>query len=588
MSKILTTKDNKILIDTNKKIYTIEKIGATIKTNGVWQGTKINVGDYVENLYFNTKLSIEEVYKICDSLNLDGTTQYMGLLYCDEKNNMVVVVDYREVFSDGVTILVAIDGFSGYLFNTNKSLEQAEGISSAGWIADIPSDFPYPVNSNVISSFDDGDGFVVKLPDVDTSQLVSTTPFTKTSGEIVELSGEYDGNTIETEVKNFYVGTAVPNTGYVENVYFNINLSVEEVVEILSKINLNFEDNMEGIIYFGDSAIGFAKTITDDPTYLIGDLSFENVYFSSIPEEYGWGIGFYGWKPDFNGEIKINSTVYPNYDIIPIGSQNNKLSSLFSTTPFEMVSGINVKELIENKKIPLNIKVSGGNGGSSGEQERSLKKYLDLTKNCYEMFSFSNNSLFKSEELEDILKYNDTENVANIEYMFYACTSLTSIPLISMKNVRLMSYAFSECESLRELHIEKLVGSSLSPSEHTISYCYELTKVEIDSFEADYIDYCFYECYSLRTLIIREFTKDPSEIYGEEVFEGCYHFDGTQDDDYNPDEDMDGYIYVPRKYINSLSNSEVFSPYADQIRALEDYTVDGTTTGELDENKINE
>lgn len=47
-----------------------------------------------------------------------------------------------------------------------------------------------------------------------------------------------------------------------------------------------------------------------------------------------------------------------------------------------------------------------------------------------------------------------------------------------------------------------------------------------------------------------------------------------------------GHIYVPSALIEDYKAATNWSTYADQFRALEDYTVDGTTTGELDESKI--
>ena len=47
-----------------------------------------------------------------------------------------------------------------------------------------------------------------------------------------------------------------------------------------------------------------------------------------------------------------------------------------------------------------------------------------------------------------------------------------------------------------------------------------------------------------------------------------------------------GYIYVPRALVDSYKAASKWSTYANQFRALEDYTVDGTTTGALDETKI--
>lgn len=47
-----------------------------------------------------------------------------------------------------------------------------------------------------------------------------------------------------------------------------------------------------------------------------------------------------------------------------------------------------------------------------------------------------------------------------------------------------------------------------------------------------------------------------------------------------------GFVYVPSALIAGYQAATNWSVYAAQIRALESYTVDGTTTGELDAAKI--
>ena len=47
-----------------------------------------------------------------------------------------------------------------------------------------------------------------------------------------------------------------------------------------------------------------------------------------------------------------------------------------------------------------------------------------------------------------------------------------------------------------------------------------------------------------------------------------------------------GYIYVPSALIEQYKAATNWSAYSAQFRALEDYTVDGTITGELDPAKI--
>lgn len=47
-----------------------------------------------------------------------------------------------------------------------------------------------------------------------------------------------------------------------------------------------------------------------------------------------------------------------------------------------------------------------------------------------------------------------------------------------------------------------------------------------------------------------------------------------------------GFVYVPSALVDGYKAATNWSVYAAQIRALESYTVDGTTTGELDAAKI--
>ena len=47
-----------------------------------------------------------------------------------------------------------------------------------------------------------------------------------------------------------------------------------------------------------------------------------------------------------------------------------------------------------------------------------------------------------------------------------------------------------------------------------------------------------------------------------------------------------GYIYVPSALVEQYKAASKWSTYAAQFRALEDYTVDGTITGELDPSKV--
>ena len=59
--------------------------------------------------------------------------------------------------------------------------------------------------------------------------------------------------------------------------------------------------------------------------------------------------------------------------------------------------------------------------------------------------------------------------------------------------------------------------------------------------------------------------------------------------DYSESRNADGWFYCPKASITAYSSALYISSSVDgrsRMRALEDYTVDGTITGELDESKI--
>ena len=84
--------------------------------------------------------------------------------------------------------------------------------------------------------------------------------------------------------------------------------------------------------------------------------------------------------------------------------------------------------------------------------------------------------------------------------------------------------------------------------------------------------YAFKGCSKLMALILRSETM--ARLISTTAFTNTPIASGT------------GYIYVPSSLIDSYKTASNWSTYAAQFRALEDYTVDGTTIGALDESKI--
>ena len=104
------------------------------------------------------------------------------------------------------------------------------------------------------------------------------------------------------------------------------------------------------------------------------------------------------------------------------------------------------------------------------------------------------------------------------------------------------------------------------------AYCSALTEVDLPS--ATTMDnFAFSDDTNLIKLILRNTEAICSMIGSNAIIRSAIQ-KGT------------GYIYVPSALLDSYKAATNWSPFAAQFRALEDYTVDGTTTGELDPTKI--
>lgn len=101
--------------------------------------------------------------------------------------------------------------------------------------------------------------------------------------------------------------------------------------------------------------------------------------------------------------------------------------------------------------------------------------------------------------------------------------------------------------------------------------CSALKIVELDSVTNIGSD-AFYRCSALESVILRSKTLCTLASYDAFSMSSIAY--------------KTGYFYVPRALVASYQSATNWSTFSTQFRALEDYTVDGTTTGALDPNKI--
>lgn len=184
------------------------------------------------------------------------------------------------------------------------------------------------------------------------------------------------------------------------------------------------------------------------------------------------------------------------------------------------------------------------------------------------------------------------------DYAFYGTPALTNINFPLVRTIGRYSFrnagfanahfpavtyigasAFAYNTALESVNLPKLTETSGS----AFSSCSSLVSVDLPKATA-IGTYTFEKCYNLKSVILRSGTM--CELDNTSAFSGCYHFLGTVNSTYNPSGAKDGYIYVPSALVNTYKTATNWSTYATQFRALENYTVDGTTTGALDESKI--
>lgn len=133
--------------------------------------------------------------------------------------------------------------------------------------------------------------------------------------------------------KGSWKGTTVPNTGYVEKVYINNQIPINEFVNILNSVT-------------------YTMTAAEIPAYLIvtdKDYSVplvvmkmgEAIVLTSPSINFVFELVDNEWTITEGGElvssIDINNEVVNEHAGVLAGLENDKLSSLFSTTPFEYV-----------------------------------------------------------------------------------------------------------------------------------------------------------------------------------------------------------------------------------------------------------
>lgn len=267
-------------------------------------------------------------------------------------------------------------------------------------------------------------------------------------------------------------------------------------------------------------------------------------------------------------------------------------------------------------------KVAGGGGGSGGGDEQSALDSLidgsitEITSNVTTIWD----NAFRDQR--NLITVNMPLATQVRLHAFYGCSQLQNINLPSVTSIlesgfngcaqlqaanfplvtTVKSGTFGNCEQLQSVSLPLLTslkdGNNFYGCHNLISVdlplvtqlgasvfsqCWKLKIIDLP--KVTNIAYSVFDNdFSLVAVILRSETM--CNLTSSSSFTGCNHFYGTVNYTYNPDGLKDGYFYVPAALIENYKAATNWSTFATQFRALEDYTVDGTTTGALDLTKI--
>ena len=108
------------------------------------------------------------------------------------------------------------------------------------------------------------------------------------------------------------------------------------------------------------------------------------------------------------------------------------------------------------------------------------------------------------------LEYLNTENVTDMGYMFYSCSSLTSLDVthFNTENVTNMGYMFSDCSSLTSLDVTHFNTAKVTDMIGMFHSCSSLTSLDVTHFNTENVTKMysmFSRCSSLTSLDVTHF-----------------------------------------------------------------------------------
>ena len=432
MKKILTS-NGKPLFKDGKLLASSRGSGsATVTTKAGWQGTPIPADGKFDNMYLNINTTPEELVSKLDEIIAQlgaDTTETVSLpLLANEADTLYMGLG---VTPEGIYALTAfLDGYDTEHFIYSKDAAVREQLETrygfVGWkpgLSNTNGTIIINGTNNAMVNMQEYLGSFYPMWEAavnEISSFVSSTSFEVIPSETITLTGDYNGSPVTIELGSGIKPSTVPNTGYVDKVYFNISLNTEEVVEILNTLedsiywyDIGFENDLQywfaatsnkGIILLKQKSTG---------NYQIGNPATLEVYFN-----YGYtDVDFTGWNPQFKGSVSILEDAIggnPSRGSNP-GDENYRLTSLISSTPYSKPKFIDLKSFIKEQKLPLNIKVNIPNAIEMVNELPTSNVQKDV---IYKVDKITTSEVYLSmPSLGSVSKLNDTWQVTDVDVL---------------------------------------------------------------------------------------------------------------------------------------------------------------------------
>ena len=193
-----------------------------------------------------------------------------------------------------------------------------------------------------------------------------------------------------------------------------------------------------------------------------------------------------------------------------------------------------------------------------------------------------------------ISEFNDDKLTSIKKYAFYSCPDLKSVDLPNVTSIG--ENAFEDCDMLTSVNFKNVT----SIGKYAFMSCAALANVNFPNVTS-VVDSAFRGCTSLTSVDLPNVTRMPYQ-----VFYGCSQLTTVILRSTTLCENSSGYnlmntpfytggqggtLLVPRDLVENYKTATTWKTLWDyghnRFLALEDYTIDGTITGEIDWDKLN-